>query len=67
MMSVASNVRWHESSLTSAELYRNAVRLLSDAAAETEKDVILAGYNVIESVCLGKLQSQLSTFTTKAC
>ncbi len=53
MMSVASNVRWHESSLTSAELYRNAVRLLSDAAAETEKDVILAGYNVIESVGLG--------------
>lgn len=53
MMSVASNVRWHDSSLTSAELYRKAVRLLSDAVAETEKEVILAGYNVIDTSCLG--------------
>ena len=53
MMSVASIVRWYDSSLTSAELYRNAVQLLSDAIADTEKEVILAGYNVIESACLG--------------
>lgn len=53
MMSVASNVTWHDSSLTSIELYRQAVRLLTDAVNSAKNDVILAGYNLIESVSIG--------------
>ena len=53
MMSVAPNVTWHDSSLTTAELYRLAVRLLTEAVEATENEVILAGYNVIESVSIG--------------
>lgn len=53
MMSVSHNIRWHDSSLTSTELYRQAVRLLTETAANTEKDAILAGYNIIESVSIG--------------
>ncbi len=53
MMTVAPNVTWHDSSLTSAELYRLAVRLLKEVVESTENKVILAGYNIIESVCIG--------------
>ena len=53
MMAVAPNVTWHDSSLTSVELYRLAVHLLTEAVEATENDVILAGYNVIEGVSIG--------------
>lgn len=53
MMFVHQNVSWHDSSLTSTELYRSAIRLLFDAVEDTERDVTLAGYNILESVCLG--------------
>ena len=53
MMSVSHNIDWHDNSLTSTELYRQAVRLLTEAASHTEKDAILAGYNIIESVSIG--------------
>ena len=53
MMSIASNVAWYDSSLTSIELYRLAVRILNEAIDETEKDVILSCYNTIESVGIG--------------
>ena len=53
MMSVSHNISWHDSSLTSTELYRQALRLLTEAASQTEKDVRLAGYNIIESVSIG--------------
>lgn len=55
MMVVAPNVGWHDSSLTSTELYHLAVRLLTDAVEATENEVMLAGYNVVESVCIGHL------------
>ncbi len=53
MMSVAPNVTWHDRSLTSAELYRLAVRLLTEAVEAVKSEVILAGYNVIESAGIG--------------
>ena len=53
MMSIAPNVTWHDSSLTSAELYRLAVRLLTEAVEAVKSEVILAGYNVIECVGIG--------------
>ncbi|MDE0637222.1 MAG: alpha-galactosidase [Candidatus Poribacteria bacterium] len=53
MMSVAPNVTWHDSSLTSAQLYRLAVRLLKEAVEATENEVVLAGYNVVESASIG--------------
>ena len=53
MMSVATNVTWHDNSLTSTELYRQAVRLLTESVNAAKKDVILAGYNLIESVSIG--------------
>ena len=53
MMSIAQNAKWHDTSLTSTELYRLAVRLLAEAVEAAEKEAILAGYNVIESVCIG--------------
>ncbi len=39
--------------MTSAQLYRLAVRLLKEAAEATENEVVLAGYNVVESVSIG--------------
>lgn len=53
MMSVSHNIRWNDNSLTSTELYRQAVRLLTESASDTEKEAILAGYNIIESVSIG--------------
>ena len=53
MMSIAPNVMWHDSSLTSAELYRLAVRLLTEAVEAVKSEVILAGYNLIECVGIG--------------
>ena len=53
MVSVAPNATWHDESLTSAELYRLAVRLLTEAVEASESKVTLAGYNIIESVSIG--------------
>ena len=53
MMSIAAQTNWHDSSLTSTELYRLAVRLLQEAVDETEGHGVLAGYNLIESGSIG--------------
>lgn len=55
MMSIASNVTWYDNSLTSTELYRLAVQILTDAIDATENDVLLAGYNMIECVSIGSI------------
>lgn len=53
MMAVAPNAKWYEKELTSAELYQHAVRLITETVETTKKDVLLAGYNVIECVSIG--------------
>jgi len=53
MMSISQNADWHDNSLTSTELYRKAISLLKEAVDMAEKDVLLAGYNIIESVSMG--------------
>ncbi len=65
MMAVAPNVTWSDSSLTSTELYRLAVRLLAEAVEATQKDVILAGYNAIESVSIGNFLLNYPLFRQK--
>ncbi len=56
------NLRWHDKTLTSVQLYRLAGELLRDAIQEarsentaTGKEVLLAGYNVITGPCLGNI------------
>ena len=53
MMTVASNATWYDKSLSSTELYRCALTLLKDSVESTKNDVTLAGYNVIDGVCIG--------------
>ncbi len=53
MMSVAQNTTWYEKSLSSAELYRCAIKVLKDASASSKNEVTLAGYNAIDSVSIG--------------
>jgi len=53
MMFSVHNLKWHDSSLTSAQLYRLAIQLLKDAVNETENEVILAGYNLIAGPGIG--------------
>lgn len=53
MMTVASNATWKDASLSSAELYQNALKLLNDTVKSCKRKVILAGYNVIDSVSIG--------------
>lgn len=53
MMFSTHNLKWHDSSLTSAQLYRQAIQLLKDAVSETEKEVLLAGYNLIAGPGVG--------------
>ncbi len=52
MMSVVQNAKWYDNSLSSTELYRLAVRLLKEAVDAADKDAVLAGYNIIESVSM---------------
>lgn len=55
MMSVAPNVTWYEDSLTSTELYQLALRLLTEAIDSIDNDVVLSGYNLIDSVGIGSV------------
>ncbi len=56
LMVVAPNAKWYEKALTSTELYQHAVQLMTDSVETTKKDVLLAGYNVIECVSIGSFQ-----------
>ena len=56
MMTVAPNTTWHDKSLSSAELYRSAVNILTEAVQDTSEDTLLAGYNALESVVIGRFQ-----------
>ena len=56
MMTVASNVTWYEKSLTSTELYRCALEILTDSIESTKNKAVLAGYNVIDGVSVGSFQ-----------
>ena len=56
------NLRWHDKTLTSVELYRLAGELLRDAIEEArsentsaDKEVFLAGYNAVTGPCLGNI------------
>ena len=56
------NLRWHDKSLTSVQLYRLAAELLRDAISEarsedtsTDGEVLLAGYNAVTGPCLGNI------------
>lgn len=53
MMTVGSNAIWNDSSLSSAELYKTALKLLTDTAESCKRKVILTGYNVMDSVSVG--------------
>ena len=53
MMTVASNATWNDTSLSSAELYQNALKLLNETVKYCNRKVILSGYNVIDSVSVG--------------
>lgn len=53
MMFSSHNLKWYDSSLTSVQLYRLAIQLLKDAVSEAEKEVLLAGYNLIAGPGIG--------------
>ncbi len=56
VLSSARNLRWHDSSLTSIQLYRLALQLVKDAVRDSgvsDKAVLVAGYNVITAPCIG--------------
>ncbi len=55
MMSVIQNVSWHDSSLTSTELYHLAVNSVKESIDSTQNKPILSGYNVIDSVSVGSV------------
>ena len=58
----SDNLRWHDQTLTSVQLYRLAGELLTNAVNEahsgntsTDGEVLLAGYNAIPGPCLGNI------------
>lgn len=58
----AQNLRWHDKTLTSVQLYRLAGELLRDAVSaarsespSAEGEVLLAGYNAVPGPCLGNI------------
>ena len=62
LTNASHNLRWHDSSLTSVQLYRLAGKLLRDTidAAQSENlflkdDVLLAGYNTVPGLCVGSI------------
>lgn len=62
LTNTSHNLRWHDNSLTSVELYRLAGKLLREAINETQSenvplkdDILLAGYNTVPGPCLGNL------------
>ncbi len=56
LMAVAPNAKWYEKTLTSTELYQHAICLMTEVIESTKKDVLLAGYNVIECASIGSFQ-----------
>ena len=62
LTNASHNLRWHDNSLTSVELYRLAGKLLRDAINEAKSgnvllkdDVLLAGYNAVPGPCIGNI------------
>ena len=57
MLTSPPNVRWHDTSLTSVQLYRLAVQVLKEAVAEAaaarQTEVLLAGRNLVTAPCIG--------------
>ena len=62
LTNASHNLHWHDSSLTSVELYRLAGKLLREAIDEARSenvilkdDVLLAGYNTVPGPCVGSI------------
>ena len=62
LTNASHNLHWHNSNLTSVELYRLAGKLLRDAINEAQSenvllkdDVLLAGYNAVSGPCIGSI------------
>ncbi|MCE2415385.1 alpha-galactosidase [Candidatus Poribacteria bacterium] len=62
LTNASHNMRWHDRSLTSLELYRLAGKLLREAIDEAQSesvllkdDVLLAGYNTVPGSCIGSI------------
>jgi hypothetical protein len=62
LTNASHNLHWHDSSLTSVQLYRLAGKLLRDAINEArlenvhlKDDVLLAGYNTVPGPCIGSI------------
>ena len=62
LTNASHNLHWHDSSLTSVQLYRLAGKLLKDAINEArlenvhlKDDVLLAGYNTVPGPCIGSI------------
>ena len=62
LTNASHNLRWHDTSLTSVQLYRLAGQLLRETIDEAQSehllltdDVLLAGYNTVPGPCLGSI------------
>lgn len=62
LTNASHNLHWHDSSLTSVQLYRLAGELLREAIDEVQSesvrltdDVLLAGYNTVPGPCVGSI------------
>ena len=62
LTNASRNLRWHDRSLTSVELYRLAGKLLRETIDEVQSespllkdDVLLAGYNTVPGPCIGSI------------
>ena len=63
LTNASHDLRWHDSSLTSVQLYRLAGKLIQDAINEAcsestsflKGDVLFAGYNAVPGPCLGSI------------
>ena len=58
LTNASHNLKWHDDSLTAVQLYRLAVELINEFRLEnapTKADVLLAGYNAISDVAIGRI------------
>ena len=62
LTNASHNLHWHDSSLTSVQLYRLAGKLLREVIDEVQSesvrlkdDVLLAGYNTVPGPCVGSI------------
>ena len=60
LTNASHDLRWHDDSLTSVQLYRLAGELVRDAINEVplgfnKEDVLLAGYNAVPGPCIGNI------------